>query len=75
MCVVPVTLPGPKELRHLKSTRDVLAAPLKPVVRSSLLDDSRKRLNEEWYAEGSDEEELVDAVEVRGYRSACSRHD
>jgi hypothetical protein len=62
-------LPAQDELPRAKSTRDLLLAPMKPIVKDSrlrnLLIESQERVREPWEDEGDSDEELIRAIEVR----------
>jgi hypothetical protein len=62
-------LPAQDELPRAKSTRDLLLAPMKPIVKNSrlrnLLIESQERVREPWEDEGDSDEELIRAIEVR----------
>lgn len=62
-------MPAQDELPRAKSTRDLLLAPMKPIVKNSrlrnLLIESQERVREPWEDEGDSDEELIRAIEVR----------
>lgn len=62
-------MPAQDELPRAKSTRDLLLAPMKPIVKDSrlrnLLIESQERVREPWEDEGDSDEELIRAIEVR----------
>ncbi len=69
-----VTLPALGEMRHAKSTRDILVAPLKPIIRDSrtraLFAETQGQVEEGWRSEGMEKEEVMsDMIEVSHART------
>ena len=61
-------------MRHAKSTRDILVAPLKPIIRDSrtraLFAETQGQVEEGWRSEGMEKEEVIsDMIEVSNART------
>ena len=69
---IQLSLPSTDELPRSKSTRDLLLAPLRPIVKNSrlrsLLIESKEGVQVDWQNEGDAHDQLVKAIEV------CSLH-